>query len=204
MTPYEFERFAQERMSEHLGLPLKKKAPGGFPKIFDLVSDDDGVVGDAKYLTLVDRKYEPPAKLMEITGHVWLLEKLAARQRFLVFGNQVEVPEMWLQKYGRLPTTVEFYFLEPNGRVIVLRRAPKPSRDDELHGRSERRYYLYVNHANDRARVHREGCRFIRVHGGTHSYDEGYWREYPTREAAFGALAGAGKRDATACGRCNP
>jgi hypothetical protein len=126
MTPREFEEFARERMSHHLGVQLKERSPGGFPKRFDLVSDDDGVVGDAKYLSLVDRQRQPPAKLMEITGHVWLLEKVDARQRFLVFGNQREVPEMWLRKYGRLVTPVEFYFLEPSGAVIDLRRVPGP------------------------------------------------------------------------------
>ena len=124
MTPREFEKFARERMSRHLGVQLKERSPAGFPKRFDLVSDDDGIVGDAKYLTLVGGLRQPPAKLMEITGHVWLLEKVAARQRFLVFGNQREVPEMWLRKYGRLPTNVEFYFLEPSGRVIDLRHDP--------------------------------------------------------------------------------
>lgn len=121
MTWREFEEFAQERMSKHLGVPLAPKSPKGFPKKFDLVSEDESIVGDAKYLTMVHGQYEPPAKLMEITGHVWLLEKVPARKRFLVFGNQIEVARLWLEKYGKLPTSVEFYFLGDDGRIIPLR-----------------------------------------------------------------------------------
>ena len=120
MTWREFEIFAQERMSKHFGVPLNSKAPTDFPKKFALVSEDETFVGDSKYLTMVGRQYEPPAKLMEITGHVWLLEKVRARTRFLVFGNQVEVAQLWLRKYGRLPTSVEFYFLAPDGKISGL------------------------------------------------------------------------------------
>src|SRR5258708_18301595 len=118
----EFEIFAKERMSKHFGVPLHSNAPDDFPRKFDLVSQDETIVGDAKYLTMVARQYEPPAKLMEITGHVWLLEKVRARTRFLVFGNQIEVAQLWLRKYGGLPTSVEFYFLAPNGKVTDLRK----------------------------------------------------------------------------------
>src|SRR5437879_1013887 len=45
---------------------------------------------------------------MEITGHVWLLQETEAQIRFLVFGNQQEVPELWLRKYGQLKRTVDF------------------------------------------------------------------------------------------------
>ena len=125
MTWREFEVLAQEQMSTRFGVPLRPKAPDDFPKKFDSVSDDESIVGDAKYLTMVRGEHHPPAKLMEITGHVWLLEKVEAKRRFLVFGNQIEVAKLWLRKYGRLPTTVEFYFLGSDGRVMSLRGASK-------------------------------------------------------------------------------
>ena len=80
-----------------------------------MVSADGEYVGDAKYLTLVRGTKTPPAKFMEIAGHVWLLEKVDARRRFLVFGNQRQVPERWLQKYGSLDKDIEFYFLGQEG-----------------------------------------------------------------------------------------
>ena len=63
----------------------------------------------------------PPAKLMEITGHVWLLQETEAQIRFLVFGNQQEVPELWLRKYGQLKRTVDFYFLADDGSLSQLK-----------------------------------------------------------------------------------
>ena len=57
---------------------------------------------------------------MEIAGHVWLLGRVAAGRRFLVFGNQREVPEAWLRKYGVLVEGVEFYFLSDDGTLDRL------------------------------------------------------------------------------------
>lgn len=117
----DFETFARERMSKHLGAVLTERQLPGVPKKFDMVSADGTVVGDAKCLTLVDRRRLPPAKFMEIAGHVWLLERVPARRRFLVFGNQRRVPEWWLEKYGDLVSSVEFYFLADDGTLEQLR-----------------------------------------------------------------------------------
>jgi len=92
----------------------------GVPKKFDMVSTDSKVVGDAKYLTLVRRARTPPAKYREIAGHVWLLGRVAAQKRFLVFGNQREVPKAWLRKYGALVQGVDFFFLSDDGALERL------------------------------------------------------------------------------------
>ena len=118
----EFQEHARLKMGAHFNVALKEHKPSGSPKKFDFVSQTEDIVGDAKYLTLVRRESLPPAKFMEIAGHVWLLEKLpGAKRRFLVFGNQRRVPEWWLEKYGTLLTTVEFYFLGENGTLDQLR-----------------------------------------------------------------------------------
>lgn len=90
-------------------------------KRFDMVSPDGRIVGDAKFLTLVRGKGLPPAKFMEIAGHVWLLERVSASRRFLVFGNQRQVPEWWLKKYAMLVQNIEFYFLDETGAVEKLK-----------------------------------------------------------------------------------
>jgi hypothetical protein len=41
-------------------------------------------------------------------------------RRFLVFGNQREVPELWLKKYHTLVDDVGFYFLDEGGRLEQL------------------------------------------------------------------------------------
>ena len=72
----QFENHARKRMSQYFGVTLTEKNPIGFPKRFDMVSPDETIVGDAKFLTLVRGQKLPPAKFMEIAGHVWLLEKI--------------------------------------------------------------------------------------------------------------------------------
>jgi hypothetical protein len=109
-------------MSEFFGMRLTERRAVGCPKRWDFVSEDSLIVGDAKFLALVDRSRFPPAKMMEIAGHVWLLETLKNARPFLVFGNQIEVPRVWLNKYGALSQKVEFYFLAPDGELTDLRK----------------------------------------------------------------------------------
>ncbi len=120
-TSSEFERLAGRVMSRHFGVPLRHGNLPGVPKEFDLVSSDGRVVGDAKYYALVRGVNLPPAKFSTIAEHVWLLEKTLAEHRFLVFGNQREVPLLWLKRYGHLVKNVEFYFLESSGRLEQLK-----------------------------------------------------------------------------------
>lgn len=116
----EFQSLAQNVMSQSLGVSLIEGNPSGFPKKFDMLSADQQIVVDAKYLTLVHGKKLPPAKFMDIAGHVWLLERVPARHRFLIFGNDRRVPEWWLKKYGALVKTVEFYFLDQSRKAVKL------------------------------------------------------------------------------------
>ena len=116
----DFENLARRVMSTYFGVPLVPGRVPGVPKEFDMVSPDAGVVGDAKYLTLVRGQGLPSAKFSVIAEHVWLLEKSAARVKFLVFGNQREVPEQWLARYGSLVSDVAFYFLTDDGQLEHL------------------------------------------------------------------------------------
>lgn len=115
-----FEEFARQVTSKKYGQPLTQRAAGTVPKVFDLVSQDASVVGDAKFYSLVNGKSLPPAKFSTIAEHVWMLEKIPAEHRFLVFGNDRRVPEMWLTRYGHLVHHVTFYFLGPDGTLEAL------------------------------------------------------------------------------------
>lgn len=115
-----FEEFARDAASRHYGMPLLQRAAGDVPKIFDFVSPDESVIGDAKFYSLVNGKSPPPAKFATIAEHVWMLEKIPAEHRFLVFGNDRRVPEMWLRRYGHLANGVMFYFLGSDGILEVL------------------------------------------------------------------------------------
>lgn len=116
----QFEEFARQELGQKFGVPLRARQVPGVPKIFDLVSDDGDIIGDAKYYTLVRGQDLPPAKFSIIAEHVWLLEKTQARQKFLVFGNDIEVPRRWLAKYGHLRGGVAFYYLRDEERFLEL------------------------------------------------------------------------------------
>jgi hypothetical protein len=122
LTPRAFEDLARTVMSKHFGTPLAPGQVPGVHKEWDLVSADGDIVGDAKYFTLVRGQRLPPAKFSVIGEHVWLLEKTGSQTAFLVFGNDRNVPELWLQRYGRLVSDVRFYFLADDGALEELRR----------------------------------------------------------------------------------
>jgi hypothetical protein len=120
ISPREFEVFSRKIFSNYFGNDLRKGYYPGVKKEWDFLSDDLAIVGDAKYYTLVGGKGKPPAKFSTIAEHVWLLEKTNAITKFLVFGNQIEVPKLWLAKYGDLVSNVNFYFLNNEGEIIKL------------------------------------------------------------------------------------
>lgn len=124
LTPSEFEQLCGEVMSKELGAALSAGKIQGVHKQFDLVSDDGQIVGDAKYYTAVRGTGLPPAKFATIAEYVWLLEKTAAKRRFLVFGNDRRVPEWWLDRYGNL-TDVEFYYVSDTGVIAPLNQSAK-------------------------------------------------------------------------------
>jgi hypothetical protein len=115
LSPSAFEDLARAVMGRHFGVPLAPGQMSGVPKEWDMVSPDGDVVGDAKYFTLVQGQRLPPAKFSIIAEHVWLLEKTGAQIPFLVFGNDRQVPVLWLQRYGSLASGVAFYFLTDEG-----------------------------------------------------------------------------------------
>ncbi|SET02411.1 hypothetical protein SAMN04488587_2005 [Methanococcoides vulcani] len=80
-------------MSKYYSKQLTSGKYPGVPKIFDMLSSDNEVVGDAKFYTMVRGNALPPAKFSTIAEHVWLLEKTKAKHKFVIFGNDKRVPE---------------------------------------------------------------------------------------------------------------
>ena len=120
LTPRAFEDLARAVMSKHFGVSLAPGQVPGMHKEWDMLSPDGEIVGDAKYFTLVRGQRLPPAKFSNIAEHVWLLEKTGAPTTFLVFGNDRQVPELWLQRYGSLVSGIDFYFLADDGELESL------------------------------------------------------------------------------------
>ena len=115
-----FEDFARKVMSQYFGVELMPRKKENWPKCFDLVSPDYKIVGDVKYFSMVRGKRIPPAKFSNISEHVFFLEHIDAERRFLVFGNDIRVPQEWLKHYKHVVKSVEFYFLHSDGRLEKL------------------------------------------------------------------------------------
>jgi hypothetical protein len=116
----QFEELARKCMEQRFKCTLSDRQVDGQPKRWDFVSDGSKIIGDAKFYTLVKGGRFPPAKMSVIAEHVWLLEKTRAKTKFLVFGNEKRVPEIWLEKYGQLVVDVDFYFLSEGGQLEKL------------------------------------------------------------------------------------
>jgi hypothetical protein len=117
LSPSQFEEKARIIMSKHFSQELYPQKIENVHKLFDLVSEDRSIVGDAKYLTMVRGTSIPPAKFATIAEYVWLLEKTNAKNKFLVFGKDKRVPEEWLKRYGNLVSGVDFYFIDSNSKL---------------------------------------------------------------------------------------
>ena len=120
ITPYEFEEIARIRLSKFFSTSLSPGKVDNIPKLFDLVSNDSSIVGDAKLLTMVRGSSIPPAKFSTIAEYVWLLEKTTAKKKFLVFGKDKRVPYEWLKRYGSLNGDVDFYFIDSKQNIEKL------------------------------------------------------------------------------------
>src|SRR5215467_7021347 len=110
-----FEKYAQRFLSERWGIMLKEKqimVAGLVPWKFDLVSvDANGTpdyryVGDVKWLKNAQIN---GAKNQAIAEYIWLLQKVEAEKRFLVFGRDIEVAQRYLNRVRNLISLVEFY-----------------------------------------------------------------------------------------------
>lgn len=108
----QFEIDATNFLSKKWGVPLSKRdvlIGGVVPKEFDMVSDDETHIGDAKFLKNIK---DPAAKFQGISEYVWLLQQAGAKHKFMVFGRDREIPERWLGKYRPLVGDVVFYFFD--------------------------------------------------------------------------------------------
>lgn len=114
----EFEYVARETMSAFFGVPLSKRMVSNVQKVFDMVSLDCKIVGDAKYFKFFSGVSTPHTNFSVIAEYVWLLEKTSAEHKFLVFGNDRRILLKWLKKYGHLVKDVKFYFLDEQSKKL--------------------------------------------------------------------------------------
>jgi hypothetical protein len=114
-----FEAQAREVLAKHFGVKLRPGLLFNVSKLFDYVSKDRTIVGDAKFLSAGRKRFQP-AKFSAITEVVWLLEKVSAKNKFIVFGSSIEIPKIWLSRYGALLENLTFYFLDEENNLKKL------------------------------------------------------------------------------------
>lgn len=111
----DFSERAREVMNEFYGRALKPRKIGG-TKIWDYASNDGMVVGDARWFGQT-----VPAARAFISEAVWLLEKVGAVQKFIVFGGESDVPRQWLELWATLcPEDVALFYLDNKGELHEL------------------------------------------------------------------------------------
>jgi hypothetical protein len=76
------------------------------------VSADGEIVGDEKWLKNCTT---PAAKWQAIAEYVWLLQKVPAGRRFLMFGRDAAVAKRYLDRVRPLLAPAEVYFLDEDG-----------------------------------------------------------------------------------------
>ena len=120
LTPAAFAALARRTLSAHYGAALSPGVIPGVRKQFALVSPDRQIVGHALCYHRVGSTGLPSAKYAIFAEHLWLLEQTGAPATFLVFGNDRQVPALWLARYGNLLSGPTFYFLTDDGQLEVL------------------------------------------------------------------------------------
>lgn len=123
LTPQDFTALAQTALSAYFGVTLQPGVVAGVPHCFDLVAPAGDIVGDSLYYPQATQSHWPSAKFAVISERVWLLTQTAARTRFLVFGNDRDIPAVWLRRYGALASEVTCYFLSAAGELDCLSAA---------------------------------------------------------------------------------
>lgn len=112
----EFEDVGRVRLEELFKLKLTKRRISP-TKVWDYVSPDQAIVGDAKRFAY---KGNASSEMSIISEHVWLLEKLAARAKFLLFGGEMATPLNWLRRWRKLLRDDTYFFFLEQGQLTVL------------------------------------------------------------------------------------
>ncbi len=117
-----FKEFARQKMSVLLETTLRRKAVNRVPRPFDMVSDDETIVGEIMSLKSIKGRKTPLSKFTLIDQRLWFLQATGAPKRFLVVGGDREVIEAWLKRYRRmLDWHYRVYYIDQSGKEELLK-----------------------------------------------------------------------------------
>lgn len=120
LNPTTFLDTARLHFCQRYGKKLGYGQISTIPKSFNLVSADQTIVGHAEQFTLARDREFPQARFSTIAEIIWLLEKVNALHRFMVFGEEQDVPDIWIKKFGHLVRGVDLYFITGLGEIRKL------------------------------------------------------------------------------------
>ncbi len=121
LTAVAFECLAKKVLSQYFGVAFNHRSFPGIPADFDLVSDDCTLIGDVKYLNLDSSKRISPDQFADVFEHACFLEQIAAKRKFMVFGNPEGIlPLDLIDHFKRIMQNVEFFFLFNDGKLQAL------------------------------------------------------------------------------------
>lgn len=112
---------AERAMCVYFGRRLARRSLAGLPGFFNLVAEDGCLAGEALVFEQAQALKASPARLATISEKVWLLEKADVLVRFLVFAGDRRTAMDWLVRYAHLARRVEFYYVNEDGAVEVLK-----------------------------------------------------------------------------------
>lgn len=119
-TPAAFASLAQRIFGARSGTTLSSGVVPGARQRFDFVSPDGRIDGDTYVAPPLGGGVPASVMFSPIAERVLPLEKTGAPTTFLVFGNDRQVPNLWLERYGSFLSNVTFYFLTDGGQVEEL------------------------------------------------------------------------------------
>jgi hypothetical protein len=114
-----FEAKARNILSEYLQTKLRPKLIQPVNRLFDFVSPNKQIIGDSKFFSMKGKRIQS-TKYSAISENVWFLERVSAKRKLLVFGNNRAVPEGWLSRYGHLIQKIEFFFLDDHNQLLLM------------------------------------------------------------------------------------
>ena len=114
VTQSTFPAHARRVLSARWGTALQRRPavlPGGQSQLFELVSGNGRIVGDAVWLA--GRGETPEARSAAIAEAVLVVTHVTnADRRFLVFGDDWDTVSRWVTRYRLLLDGVELWFLD--------------------------------------------------------------------------------------------
>lgn len=113
-----FEDTSADLLSKYFKTDLLNRQKLNINWRFDFVSADGSIVGEGKcYASMGGIGAQ---RFDSISRTVWMLEKVDAKTKFIVFGKDRKVPIEWLKRYGELVEGIDFYFVDVEKRNLEL------------------------------------------------------------------------------------